>query len=67
MLGERMKLERVTVRGRREDDHWGTKGYKYPQIHNSNSHISKFGTSEKTSELPNSETSADCSPYSLNL
>jgi hypothetical protein len=32
MLGERMRLARVTVRGRREDDHWGTKGYKYPQI-----------------------------------
>jgi hypothetical protein len=25
----------------------GTKGYKYPQIQNSNGHISKFGTSKK--------------------
>jgi hypothetical protein len=47
MLGERMRLARVTVRGRREDDRWGTKEYKYPQIQNSNDHISKFGTSEK--------------------
>jgi hypothetical protein len=47
MLGEKMKLKRVTVRGRRENDRWGTKGYKYPQIQNSNSHISKSGTSEK--------------------
>jgi hypothetical protein len=47
MLGERMKLEWVTVWGRRENDRWGTKGYKYPQTQNSNGHISKFGTSEK--------------------
>jgi hypothetical protein len=47
MLGERMKLERVTVQGRRENDHWGTKGYKYPQIQNNNGYISKFKTSEK--------------------
>jgi hypothetical protein len=47
MLGERKKLKQVTVRGRREDDRWGTKGYKYPQIQKSNGHISKFGTSEK--------------------
>jgi hypothetical protein len=42
-----MKLEGVTVRGRRENDRWGTMGYKYPQIQNSNDHISKFRTSEK--------------------
>jgi hypothetical protein len=48
MLGERMRLAIVTVQGRREDDRWGAKGYKYPQIQNSNGHISKFRTSEKT-------------------
>jgi hypothetical protein len=47
MLGERMRLAAVTVRGRRRNDCWGTKGYKYPQIQNSNGHISKFGTSKK--------------------
>jgi predicted membrane-bound dolichyl-phosphate-mannose-protein mannosyltransferase len=47
MLGERNKLERFTVRGEEEDNRWGTKGYKYPQIQNSNGYISKFGTSEK--------------------
>jgi predicted membrane-bound dolichyl-phosphate-mannose-protein mannosyltransferase len=47
MLGERSKLERFTVRGEEEDNCWGTKGYKYPQIQNSNGYISKFGTSEK--------------------
>jgi hypothetical protein len=47
MLHERMKLERVIVRGRRENDRWETKEYEYPQIQNSNGHISKFGTSEK--------------------
>jgi hypothetical protein len=67
MLGERMKLERVTVRERRENDRWGTKGYKYPQIQNSNGHISKSKPPRKILELPNSETSADCSPYGRNL
>jgi hypothetical protein len=47
MLGERMRLERDTVRGRRENDRWRTKEYKYPHIQNSNGHISKFGASEK--------------------
>ena len=47
MQGEGMELESVTVRGRRADDRWGTKGYKYPQIQNCNGHISKSGTSEK--------------------
>jgi hypothetical protein len=42
-----MWLERVTVRGWGENNRWGTKGYKYPQIHNSNGYISKFGTFEK--------------------
>jgi hypothetical protein len=30
MQGERMRLKRVIVRGTRENDHWGTKEYKYP-------------------------------------
>jgi hypothetical protein len=47
MLGERNKLEPFSVWGEEEDNRWGTKGYKYPQIQNSNSYISKFGTSEK--------------------
>jgi hypothetical protein len=47
MLGERMRSARVTVRGRRENDRWGTKEYKYPQIKNNNGHISKSRTSEK--------------------
>jgi hypothetical protein len=54
MQGERMRLERRTVQGEEEDNRWGTKGYKYPQIQNSNGYISEFGTSEKnlgTSDL----------------
>jgi hypothetical protein len=54
MLGERNTLERLTVRAEEEDNRWGTKWYKYPQIHNSNGYISEFGTSEKnlrTSDL----------------
>jgi predicted membrane-bound dolichyl-phosphate-mannose-protein mannosyltransferase len=47
MLGERNKLESFTIRGEEEDNRWGTKGYKYPQIQNSNSYISKFGTFEE--------------------
>jgi predicted membrane-bound dolichyl-phosphate-mannose-protein mannosyltransferase len=53
MLGERNKLELFTVRGNEEDNYWGTKGYKYPQIQNSNSYISKFGTSEKNLRTSN--------------
>jgi hypothetical protein len=53
MLGERNMLEWFTVRGKREDDRWGTKGYKYPQIQNSNGYVSKFGTSEKNLETSN--------------
>jgi hypothetical protein len=40
--------------GEEEDNRWGTKGYKYPQIQNSNGYIPEFGTSEKnlgTSDL----------------
>jgi hypothetical protein len=54
MLGERNTLERLTVRAEEGEDRWGTRGYKYPQIQNSNSYISGFGTSEKnlgTSDL----------------
>jgi hypothetical protein len=54
MQGERMRLERRTVQGEEEDNHWGTKGYKYPQIQNSIGYISEFGISEKnlgTSDL----------------
>jgi predicted membrane-bound dolichyl-phosphate-mannose-protein mannosyltransferase len=47
MLGERNTLERFTVRAGEEEDRWGTRGYKYPQIQNSNSYISEFETSEK--------------------
>jgi predicted membrane-bound dolichyl-phosphate-mannose-protein mannosyltransferase len=54
MQGERIKLERHTVQGEEEGNRWGTKGYKYPQIQNSNDYISEFGTSKKnlgTSDL----------------
>jgi hypothetical protein len=67
MQGERNTLQRFTVRAREEEDHWGTRGYKYPQIQNNNSYIPEFGTSEKISELPTFEISADCSPYGRNL
>jgi hypothetical protein len=40
-------LERFTVQAEKEDNRWETRGYKYPQIHNSNGYISEFGTSEK--------------------
>jgi predicted membrane-bound dolichyl-phosphate-mannose-protein mannosyltransferase len=54
MLGERNTLQRFTVRVEEEEDRWGTRGYKYPQIQNNNGYISEFGTSEKnlgTSDL----------------
>jgi hypothetical protein len=54
MQGERMRLERHTVQEEEEDNRWGTKGYKYPQIQNSNGYIPEFGTSERnlrTSDL----------------
>jgi hypothetical protein len=54
MQGERVRLERRSVQGEEEDNRWGTKGYKYLQIQNSNDYISEFGTSEKnlgTSDL----------------
>jgi hypothetical protein len=54
MLGERNELECRFVQGPRENSRWGTKGYKYPQIQNSNDYIPEFGTSEKnlgTSDL----------------
>jgi predicted membrane-bound dolichyl-phosphate-mannose-protein mannosyltransferase len=54
MLGERNTPQRFTVRARGEEDRWGTRGYKYPQIQNSNGYIPEFGTSEKnlgTSDL----------------
>jgi hypothetical protein len=47
MLGERNTLQRFTVWAREEENRWGTRGYKYPQIQNSNGNIPKFGTSEK--------------------
>jgi hypothetical protein len=47
MQGERIRLERRSVQREEEDNRWGTKGYKYPQIQNSNGYISEFGTSEK--------------------
>jgi hypothetical protein len=53
MVGERVSLERVTVGGRRENNHWEAKGYKYPQIQNSNDYISKFGTSKKNLRTSN--------------
>jgi predicted membrane-bound dolichyl-phosphate-mannose-protein mannosyltransferase len=54
MLGGRNTLEWFTVRVVEENNCWGTRGYKYPQIQNSNGYISEFGTSEKnlgTSDL----------------
>jgi hypothetical protein len=54
MQGERNELERRSVLGQGEDSRWGTKGYKYPHIQNSNSYIPEFETSEKylgTSDL----------------
>jgi hypothetical protein len=47
MQGERNELERHSVLGQGEDSRWGTKGYKYPQIQNSNGYIPEFGTSDK--------------------
>jgi predicted membrane-bound dolichyl-phosphate-mannose-protein mannosyltransferase len=54
MQGERNTLQCFTVQAREEEDRWGTRGYKYPQIQNSNGYIPEFGTSEKklgTSDL----------------
>jgi hypothetical protein len=67
MQGERMKLERVTVRGRRENEHWGTKGYKYPRSRTVTIIFQISEPPRKISELPNPEISADCSPYGRNL
>jgi hypothetical protein len=54
MQGERIELEPRSVQGQEENSRWGTKGYKYRQIQNSNGYIPEFGTSEKnlrTSDL----------------
>jgi hypothetical protein len=50
MLGERNELEPSSVQGKEEDSRWGTQGYKYPQIQNSNGNILVFGTFEKNLE-----------------
>lgn len=47
MQGERKQWERRSVPEEEEDNRWGTVGYKYPQIQNSNGYIPEFGTSEK--------------------
>jgi hypothetical protein len=47
MQGERNSKERRSMQWEEEDNRWGTKGYKYPQIQNSNGYIPEFGTSEK--------------------
>jgi hypothetical protein len=47
MQGERNRLERRSVLREEEGNRWGAKGYKYPQIQNSNGYIPKFETSEK--------------------
>jgi hypothetical protein len=39
MLGERNELEPSSVQGEEENSRWGAKGYKYPQIQNSNGYI----------------------------
>jgi hypothetical protein len=39
--------EQRSAQGEEEDNRWGTVGYKYPQIQNSNGYIPEFGTSEK--------------------
>jgi hypothetical protein len=67
MQGERNRLERCSVQREEAGNRWGTKGYKYPKIQNSNGYITEVGTSEKISELPTIENSADCSPYDRNL
>jgi hypothetical protein len=67
MLGERVRLEQVIVRGRRRNNHWGTKEYKYPR---SRTVTIRFQSSEpprKIFELPIPEIFADCSPYGPNL
>jgi hypothetical protein len=54
MQGERNELEWRSVQGEEENSRWGTKGYKYRHIQNSNGYIPEFGTSEKnlgTSDL----------------
>jgi hypothetical protein len=67
MQGERNRLERRSVQQEEEDNRWGTKGYKYPQIQNSNDYIPESEPPTKISELPTFENSADCSPYGRNL
>jgi hypothetical protein len=47
MQGERNRLERRSVQQEEEGSRWGTKGYKYPQIQNSNGYNPEFRTSEK--------------------
>jgi hypothetical protein len=47
MQGERSSEKRRSAQREEEDNRWGTVGYKYPQIQNSNGYIPEFGTSEK--------------------
>jgi hypothetical protein len=39
--------EQCSAQWEEEDNRWGTVGYKYHQIQNSNDYIPEFGTSEK--------------------
>jgi hypothetical protein len=67
MLGERNMLERFTFRGKEADNHWGTKGYKYPRSRTVTVIFQSSEPPRKISKLPTSEISADQSPYSRNL
>jgi hypothetical protein len=53
MLGERMRLERVTVRGRREDNCWGPRGINAPRSKIVTVIFSKFRTFENNLETSN--------------
>jgi hypothetical protein len=63
-----MKLERVAVRGRRENDRWGgPRGINTPRSRKVTVIFQSSEPPRKISELPNPEISADCSPYGRNL
>jgi hypothetical protein len=66
MLGERMKLEQLTVLGEERMTVGGPRGINTPRSRTVTVIFQSSEPLRKISELPNSETSADCSPYGPN-
>jgi hypothetical protein len=67
MLGERMRLQRVTILEGEEIIVGGPRGINTPRSRTVLVIFQSSEPSRKISELPTSEISADCCPYGRNL